>query len=146
MPNEGEGNDPGQRDQATKGWHNQGCQGRNQRRQGNHAADQQCGRQARSRGVSPGSKATSMIGRGSRRPSDTSEQLERSAPTSELYTPSTWQTSQQPWIPWTYLTPLSHRPPIQVTKWRSNDGSMCTRSISTRCKSTQTSIRASITL
>ena len=43
MPNEGEGNDSGQRDQATKGWHNQGRQGRNQRRTGNRGADQQRG-------------------------------------------------------------------------------------------------------
>ena len=90
MPNEGEGNDSGQRDQATKGWHNQGRQGRNQCRQGNRGADQQ-----RGRGASPGSKATSTIGRGSERPNSTSEQLERSAPTPESYTPSTWQTSQQ---------------------------------------------------
>ena len=43
MPNEGEGNDSGQHDQATKGWHNQGRQGRNQCRQGNRGADQQRG-------------------------------------------------------------------------------------------------------
>ena len=53
MPNEGEGNDSGQRDQATKGWHNQGRQGRNQRRQGNRGVDQQCGRQTRFEGREP---------------------------------------------------------------------------------------------
>ena len=53
MPNEGEVNDSGQRDQATKGWHNQGCHGRNQRRQGNCGADQQCRRQARFEGREP---------------------------------------------------------------------------------------------
>ena len=53
MPNEGERNDPGQRDQATKGWHNQGRQGRNQRRQGNRGADHQRGRQTRFEGREP---------------------------------------------------------------------------------------------
>ena len=53
MPNEGEGNDSGQPDQATKGWHNQGCQGRNQCRQGNCGTNQQCGRQARFEGRKP---------------------------------------------------------------------------------------------
>ena len=53
MPNEGEGNDSGQRDQATKGWHNQGRQGRNQHRQGNRGADQQRGRQTRFEGREP---------------------------------------------------------------------------------------------
>ena len=53
MSNEGGGNDSGQRDQAVKGWHNQGRQGRNQRRQGNHGADQQRGRQTRFEGRKP---------------------------------------------------------------------------------------------
>ena len=53
MPNEKEGNDPGQHDQPVKGWHNQGRQGRNQRRQGNCGADQQRGRQARFEGREP---------------------------------------------------------------------------------------------
>ena len=35
MPKEGEENDSGQRDQATKGWHSPARQGRNQQRQGN---------------------------------------------------------------------------------------------------------------
>ena len=43
MPNEGEGNNSGQCDQATKGWSNLGHQGRNQRRQGNRGGDQQRG-------------------------------------------------------------------------------------------------------
>ena len=53
MPNEGEGNDSGQRDQATKGWSNHGRQGRNQRRQGNCGGDQQRGQQARFEGREP---------------------------------------------------------------------------------------------
>ena len=43
MSNEGGGNDSGQRDQAVKGWHNQGRHGRNQCRQGNRGVKQQCG-------------------------------------------------------------------------------------------------------
>ena len=43
MLNEKEGNDPGQRDQPVKGWHNQGRQARNERRQWNRGADQQRG-------------------------------------------------------------------------------------------------------
>ena len=43
MPNDKEGNDPGQQDQPVKGWHNQGRQTRNQRRQGNRGADHQHG-------------------------------------------------------------------------------------------------------
>ena len=53
MPNEKEGNNPGQHDQPTKGWHNQGRQARNQRRHGNRGADQQRGRQARFEGREP---------------------------------------------------------------------------------------------
>ena len=53
MPNEKEGNDPGQHDQPVKGWHDQGRHGRNQRRQGNRGADQQRGRQARFEGREP---------------------------------------------------------------------------------------------
>ena len=53
MRNEGEGNDSGQRDQATKGWHNQGCQGQNQRHQGNRGPNQQRGRQTRFEGREP---------------------------------------------------------------------------------------------
>ena len=53
MPNEKEGNDPGQQDQPVKAWHNQGRQTRNQRRQGNRGADQQRGRQARFEGREP---------------------------------------------------------------------------------------------
>ena len=53
MPNEGEENDSGQRDQANKGWHNQVRQGRNQRRQGNRGTDQQRGRQTRFEGREP---------------------------------------------------------------------------------------------
>ena len=53
MSNEGEGNDSGQRDQAAKGWHNQGRQGRNQRRQANRGADQQRGWQTRFEGREP---------------------------------------------------------------------------------------------
>ena len=49
-----------------------------------------------SRGVSRDSKATSTTGRGSGRPNGISELHERSAPTSESYTPSTRQTSQEP--------------------------------------------------
>ena len=43
MSNEGGWNYSGQRDQAAKRWHHQGRQGRNQRREGNRGADQQCG-------------------------------------------------------------------------------------------------------
>ena len=53
MSNEGGGNESGQRDQAAKGWHNQGRQGRNQRRQGNRGADQQRGRQTRTTAPRP---------------------------------------------------------------------------------------------
>ena len=53
MPNEKEGNDPGQQDQPVKGWHNQGRQTRSQRRQGNRGADHQRGRQARFEGCEP---------------------------------------------------------------------------------------------
>ena len=53
MPNEGEANDPGQRDQGTRGWQNQGCQGRSQCRQGNRSADLQRGRQPRFEGREP---------------------------------------------------------------------------------------------
>ena len=53
MPNESEGNDSGQHDQLAKGWHNQGRQGWNQRRQGNRGSDQQRGRQARFEGREP---------------------------------------------------------------------------------------------
>ena len=40
MPSEGQGNDPGQREQGARGWQNQGCYGWN-RRQGNWGADLQ---------------------------------------------------------------------------------------------------------
>ena len=53
MPNEGEGNDSGECDQATRGWQNQGRQGRSQCRQGNHGADLQRGRQTRFEGCEP---------------------------------------------------------------------------------------------
>ena len=53
MPNDKEGNDLGQQDQPVKGWHNQGRQTRNQRRQGNHGIDSQRGRQARFEGREP---------------------------------------------------------------------------------------------
>ena len=43
MPNEGEGNDPGPREQGARGWQNQGCHGCNQRRQGNRGVDLQRG-------------------------------------------------------------------------------------------------------
>ena len=48
-----------------------------------------------------GSRATSTIGRESKLQNGTSKQLEKLAPTLESYTPSTWWTSQQLWIPWT---------------------------------------------
>ena len=94
MLNEGEGNDSGQRDQATKGWHNQGRQGRNQRRQGNRGADQQRGWQTRFKGREPRLQGHIYNWTGGKPLNGTSEQLVRSAPTSESYTPSTWQTSQ----------------------------------------------------
>ena len=53
MPNEDEGNDPGQREQGARGWQNQGCHGRNQGRQGNLGADLQCGRQSMFEGCEP---------------------------------------------------------------------------------------------
>ena len=53
MSDEGGGNDSGQRDQTTKGWHNQGRQGQNQHRQGNRGANQQHGRQTRFEGREP---------------------------------------------------------------------------------------------
>ena len=81
-----------------------------------------------SRDVSHGSRATSTIGRGSENQSDTSEQHEKSVPTLESCTQSTWWTSQQPWIPWTLPTRRSHWPPPQVIKWHSSDRSMYTRS------------------
>ena len=48
-----------------------------------------------SRGENLGSMATSTIGQGSERPNGSSEQLEKSAPTSESYTTSTQQPSQE---------------------------------------------------
>ena len=98
MPNEKEGNDPGQHDQPDKGWHNQGRQGRNQRRQGNRGADQQRGRQARFEGREPRLQGHIYDWTGER---TTSELHGKSAPTSESSTPSTRPTSQRPWIPWT---------------------------------------------
>ena len=53
MPNEGDGNDPGQCEQGTRGWQNQGYHGRSQRRQGNRGADLQCGWQPRFEGREP---------------------------------------------------------------------------------------------
>ena len=53
MPNEGEENDSGQCEQATKGWHSQVRQRRNQRRQGNCGTDQQRGRQTKFEGREP---------------------------------------------------------------------------------------------
>ena len=53
MPNEVDGNDPGQHEQGTKCWQNQGCHGRSQHRQGNCSADLQCGRQPRFEGREP---------------------------------------------------------------------------------------------
>ena len=53
MPNDKEGNDLGQQDQPVKGWHNQGRQTRNQRRQGNRGIDSLRGRQARFEGREP---------------------------------------------------------------------------------------------
>ena len=53
MPSDKEGNDPGQHDQPVKGWHNQGRQMRNQRRQGNRGTDHQRGQQARFEGREP---------------------------------------------------------------------------------------------
>ena len=53
MPNDKEGNDIGQQDQPGKGWHNQGRQTRNQRRQGNRGIESQRGRQARFEGREP---------------------------------------------------------------------------------------------
>ena len=50
MPNEGDRNGPGQREQGTKGWQSQGRHGRSQRRQGNHGADLQRGREPRFEG------------------------------------------------------------------------------------------------
>ena len=50
MPNEGEGNDPGQREQGARGWQNQGRHGWNQHRQGNWGADVQRGRQPKFEG------------------------------------------------------------------------------------------------
>ena len=81
-----------------------------------------------SRDMSHGSRAISMIGQGSKHQNGTSKQLEKLVPMSESYTPSTRQTSQQLWIPWTLLTQMSHWPPTQVIKWRLSDGSMYTRS------------------
>ena len=101
MPSEGEGNDSIQRDQATRGWQNQGCQGRSQRRQGKRVATCNAGGRPGLRDVSHGSRATSTIGWGSEPLNGTFEQLEKLAPMLELYTPSTRRTSQQPWIPWT---------------------------------------------
>ena len=43
MPNEGEGNDPGPRDEGARGWQNQGRHGHNQHCQGNRGADLQRG-------------------------------------------------------------------------------------------------------
>ena len=100
MPNEGEENDSGQRDQALKGWHSQVRQGRNQRRHGNRGTDQQRGRQTRFEGREPRLQGHIYDWTGSDRLNDTLEQPEKSAPTSESYTPSTWQTLQQPWTPW----------------------------------------------
>ena len=81
-----------------------------------------------SRGASRDFKDIFMIGLGSGRLSDTSELHGKSAPTSESSTLSTPLTSQRPWIHWTSLAPLSHRPPTQLTQWRLNVGSMCTKS------------------
>ena len=53
MLNEGEGNDPGQREQGARGWQNQGCHGQNQRRQGNRGVDLQCGWQPKFEGREP---------------------------------------------------------------------------------------------
>ena len=53
MPNDKEGNDLGQQDQPGKGWHNQGRQTRNQRRQANRGIESQRGRQARFEGREP---------------------------------------------------------------------------------------------
>ena len=80
-----------------------------------------------SRDMSHGSRATSMIGWGSERQSNTSEQHEKSVPTLESCIQSTQRTSHQPWIHWTWPTRMSHRPSIQGIKWRLSDGSMCTR-------------------
>ena len=53
MPNEGDVNDPGQREQGTKSWQNQGRHGRSQRRQMNRGTDLQHGRQPRFEGREP---------------------------------------------------------------------------------------------
>ena len=53
MPNEGEGNDPGQREQGARGWQNQGRHGQNQCRQGNRGADLQCRWQPKFEGREP---------------------------------------------------------------------------------------------
>ena len=53
MPNEGDGNDPGQREQGTKGWKSQGRHGRSQRRQGNRGTDLHRGRKPRFEGREP---------------------------------------------------------------------------------------------
>ena len=97
MPNEVEGKDPGQREQGTKCWHNQGRPGRSQRRQGTVQRICNAGDSPGSRDVSPDSRATSTTGRGNERQSDTSERRERSVPTSGWSIQSTQQTSQQPW-------------------------------------------------
>ena len=53
MLNKGEGNDPGQSDQGTRGWQNQGHHGQSQRRQGNRGADLRQGQQPRFKGREP---------------------------------------------------------------------------------------------
>ena len=53
MLNEGEGNDPGQREQGARGWQNQGHHGRNQCQQGNWGADLQHGWQPKFEGCDP---------------------------------------------------------------------------------------------
>ena len=125
MPNEGEGNDPSLHDHGTRGWQNQG----------RHGVDKETGELTCNTGSSPGSRdashnsrAISTIGRGNEHQSNTSEQHEKSVPTSVSCTQSTQWTSQQPWIPWTLPTWRSHQPLTQEIKWHLSDGSMYTRS------------------
>ena len=79
------------------------------------------------KGVSHDSKATSTIGQGSKHPSNTFEQHERSVPTSVSPTQGTQLTSQPLWTLWILPTQWSHLPLIQVIKWHLSGRNTCTR-------------------
>ena len=124
MPNEGDGNDPGQREQGTEAGKTRDAMDEANVGKGTAVPTCKVDGNPGSSDVSHGSRASSMIGRGNEHQNDTSGQCERSVLTLELYIKSTGWTSQQPWIPWTWPTRTNLQPPTLPIKWCLSDGSM----------------------